>query len=101
MAPSVPFSWRATIASPWPLVKIEVEAVLDRTSRASYAAAVILSVTNAWAGHAGESGVVPAMPHEILGALSLLAGLGIALVIIGLVIIKLLVSIERHLRKLP
>lgn len=61
--------------------------------------AVMMASTDALAGHAGESTLPPVMPHEILAAMTVLAVIGIALVVIGLIIIKLLVSIERHVRK--
>jgi hypothetical protein len=50
-----------------------------------------------FAGHAGETGGSLMMPHEILGALVLLAGLGVAILLVGLVALWLLVRIDRRL----
>lgn len=38
------------------------------------------------------------MPHEILAAVALLAGIGLTLIVLGLIGIWLLFRIERHLR---
>jgi hypothetical protein len=52
--------------------------------------------TSAFAGHAGD---MTPMPHEILGAVAILATIGVALIIIGGIGIWLLYRIERRLRQ--
>lgn len=60
--------------------------------------AMIGSVSQVFAGHAGEAGFPPAMPHEVLAGMALLAMIGVILVAIGSIVVWLLFKIERHLR---
>ena len=60
---------------------------------------MIASVSQAFAGHAGDTGLPSAMPHEVLGGMALLTAIGVVLIIIGAVAVWLLAKIERHLRK--
>lgn len=53
----------------------------------------------AFAGHAGETDLLSAMPHEILGGMALLAVIGMILVVIGAIGVWLLFKIERQLRR--
>ena len=39
------------------------------------------------------------MPHEVLAGVAILAGIGLALIVLGVIGIWLLFRIERHLRK--
>lgn len=55
-------------------------------------------IDSALAGHAGDAGSASLMPHEMMGALALLAILGIAALIVGLVAVWLLIRIDRRLR---
>lgn len=59
----------------------------------------IVTLTAAFAGHVGDAGIAGPMPHEVLGGIAILAGIGLALIILAVVGIRLLVRIERHLRK--
>jgi hypothetical protein len=59
---------------------------------------MIQVIADALAGHAGDTGAMSMMPHEILGAVALLAGIGLTLIVLGLIGIWLLFRIERHLR---
>jgi len=59
---------------------------------------MIASNSQAFAGHAGDAGLPPAMPHEVLGGMALLAAIGVVLIVIGAVAVWLLVKIERRLR---
>lgn len=52
-----------------------------------------------FAGHAGDAGLQPAMPHEVLGGIAMLAVIGIILIVIGAIGVWLLFKIERRLRK--
>ncbi len=56
-------------------------------------------IADAFAGHAGDTGVMGMMPHEVLTAVALLVGIGLALIVLGAIGIWLLFRIERHLRK--
>jgi hypothetical protein len=56
-------------------------------------------IADALAGHAGDTGVMGMMPHEILAGVAILAGIGLALIVLGVIGIWLLFRIERHLRK--
>ena len=56
-------------------------------------------IHEALAGHAGETGLPGAMPHEIMGGMAALAGIGVVLVLLGAAGVWLLFRIERHLRK--
>jgi uncharacterized membrane protein len=60
---------------------------------------MILTISEALAGHAGESGM-SAMPHEVMGGITILAVVGLVLVVLGAVGVWLLFRIERRLRKL-
>jgi hypothetical protein len=60
---------------------------------------MIASASQTFAGHAGDTGLPSAMPHEVLGGMAVLAAIGIILIIIGAIAVWLLVKIERHLRK--
>lgn len=53
---------------------------------------------SALAGHAGDAGAPGMMPHEIMGALALVAVLGIVTLIVGLAALWLLIRIDRRLR---
>ena len=55
-------------------------------------------IDSALAGHAGDAPNVSLMPHEVMGALALLAILGIATLIVGMVAVWLLIRIDRRLR---
>ena len=46
-------------------------------------AAMIASVSQVFAGHAGEAGLPLAIPHEVLGGMALLVAIGIILIVIG------------------
>ena len=60
---------------------------------------MIATMSDALAGHAGETGLQAAMPHEILGGIAMLAVIGMILIVIGVMGVWLLFKIERHLRK--
>jgi len=60
---------------------------------------MIDAIADAVAGHAGDTGVPGMMPHELLGGIAILAGIGLALVILLAIGIWLLIRIERRLRK--
>ena len=55
-------------------------------------------IDSALAGHAGDPGSASLMPHEMMGALALVAILGIATLIVGLAALWLLIRIDRRLR---
>jgi hypothetical protein len=55
-------------------------------------------IDSALAGHAGDAGAPGLMPHEIAGALGLLAILVVATLLVGLVAVWLLLRIDRRLR---
>ena len=55
-------------------------------------------IDSALAGHAGDAGNASLMPHEMMGALVLVAILGIATLIVGLAAVWLLIRIDRRLR---
>jgi hypothetical protein len=59
---------------------------------------MMATYSDALAGHAGDAGLVPAMPHEVLGGMAMLAVIGIVLIVIGAVGVWLLFKIERRLR---
>jgi hypothetical protein len=59
---------------------------------------MIANASQIFAGHAGDAGL-PAMPHEVLGGMALLAVIGVILIIIGTLAVWLLFKIERRLRK--
>ncbi len=52
----------------------------------------------AFAGHAGETGGPPFLPHELMGVLALVAGLCVVMLLVGLVALWLLIRIDRRLR---
>lgn len=52
-----------------------------------------------WAGHAGETGPVTVLPHELMGAVALLAAIGLVLVLLGVTGLWLLVKIHRQLKQ--
>lgn len=56
-------------------------------------------ISDALAGHAGDTGLQAAMPHEVLGGIALLAAIGIILIVIGAMGVWLLFKIERRLHK--
>ncbi|MBD0306115.1 MAG: hypothetical protein ICV76_06135 [Nitrospiraceae bacterium] len=56
-------------------------------------------MTEALAGHAGDAGIACAMPHEVIGGMVILGGIGLALIILAAIGIWLLFRIERHLRR--
>ena len=60
---------------------------------------MIQTVSDAFAGHAGDTGIAGPMPHEVLGGVVILTGMGLVLIILAAIGIWLLVRIERHLRK--
>jgi hypothetical protein len=60
---------------------------------------MIQTVAQPFAGHAGETGSISMMPHEIMGGMVILAVIGVVLVILGAVGVWLLFRIERRLRK--
>ncbi len=51
-----------------------------------------------FAGHAGELEVPVVFPHEIMGGIALLAGIGVVLMILAAVGLWLLIRIDRRLR---
>ena len=55
-------------------------------------------IDSALAGHAGDAGNASLMPHEMMGALVLVAILGIVTLIVGLAAVWLLIRIDRRLR---
>lgn len=57
-----------------------------------------LTITEALAGHAGDTEVASPMPHEVMGGIAVLIGLGVILVALGGIVVWLLVRIERCLR---
>jgi hypothetical protein len=44
---------------------------------------MIASASQAFAGHAGDTGLPSVMSHEILGGMALLAAIGAILIVIG------------------
>ena len=58
------------------------------------------AIAGAMAGHAGETSVPGMMPHELVGGIAILAGIGLALIILAAIGIWLLIRIERQVRKL-
>ena len=56
-------------------------------------------ISDALAGHAGDTGLQAAMPHEVLGGIAMLAVIGIILIAVGAMGVWLLFKIERRLRK--
>ena len=60
---------------------------------------MILRVAEALGGHAGDTGAAM-MPHEVAAGMVILAGIGLALIVLAAAAVWLLVRIERHLRKL-
>lgn len=52
----------------------------------------------AFAGHAGETGSPFLFPHEVMGAVAILASLGIVLIVLVSLAVWLLYRIERRLR---
>lgn len=59
---------------------------------------MIVATSDALAGHAADSGLQAAMPHEILGGIAMLGVIGIILIAIGGMGVWLLFKIERYLR---
>ncbi len=53
----------------------------------------------AQAGHAGDSGPVTVLPHEMMGAVAVLAVIGAILIVLGLVGIWFLIKIHRQLKQ--
>ncbi len=53
-----------------------------------------------WAGHAGDMGSPFLMPHELMGWLVFLGILGLALLFLVGVALRVLLRIERRLKKL-
>lgn len=57
-------------------------------------------IEQAWAGHAGETGIAALMPHELLGVIVLLIGLVVLLAgLSGYCLIRLK-KLERRLNRL-
>ena len=56
-------------------------------------------ISDPLAGHAGDTGLQAAMPHEVLGGIAMLAVIGIILIAVGAMGVWLLFKIERRLRK--
>ena len=52
----------------------------------------------AFAGHAGDAGTPLVFPHEIMGAVAVLAIIGLLLIMLAVVGIWLLVRIDRRLK---
>lgn len=57
--------------------------------------------STALAGHAGDTGALGLLPHEVAGALALLAAVGLVLIILVTVAVWLLFRIERNVRRPP
>lgn len=60
---------------------------------------VVRMMDPAHAGHAGDAGPVTVLPHEMMGAVAVLATIGAILVVLGFAGIWLLAKIHRQLKQ--